>query len=102
MHARVVCFADVGHTGFSAGDQQVEECGLADAGVAAEQCHLAIEQGAQVVDAVAGERRHLMAGVANVVVERHHHVLIVALFVGEQIGLVEHQYHRHAVGFGRG
>ena len=42
-----------------------------------------------------------MTGIADVVVERHHHVLIVTLFVGEQIGLVEHQYHRHAVCLGR-
>ena len=95
-------FADVGYTGLCAWYEQIEQRGFAYARVAAEQCYFAIEQGAQGIDAVAGKRRHLIARITNVVVERHHHVLIVTLFVGEQVGLVKHQYHRYAVGLSRG
>ena len=55
----------------------------------------------QCIDSVARLGRNSMALVADGFVELNHHLLVAALIVVEQIGLVKDKYYRHAVCFGR-
>ena len=94
-------FADVGHTLVGVRDETIDERRLANARVAAEERDLAFEQGPQGFDAFARLCRDSVTLIANSLVELNHHLLIVELVVGEQVGLIEYKYHGHAIGLCR-
>ena len=101
MGACLVGFADVGHALVGVGDEAIDERRFADTAVAAEEGNLAFEQGTEGFDAFARLCRDGMTLVADGFVELNHHLLIMQLVVGEQVGLIEYKYYGHAIGLGR-
>ena len=80
----------------------IDEGRLAHTAVAAEQCNLVLQHRQYAVHTQSRSGRHSHTLVANRTIERHHHLLIVAFFVREDIGLVEHEHRRNAVSLGSG
>ena len=100
--AEVVGGGDFGGAEVGIRDEAIDERGFPHATVATEECDLPFEQGPQVLDAFARGGGDLFAGIADRLVELHHHLLVVQ-FVGiKTVGLVEDQHHRNAVGLGGG
>ena len=81
--------------------EAIDERRLPHPAVAAKQRDLPVQQRTQFLHAVALLCRHLTALIAEADVKRDHHLLVAQQVVVEQIGLVEHQDHWHAVGLSR-
>ena len=101
VHAGIVGIGNLGGTQLSARHESVDKRGFAYTAVAAEHGHLALKQVDERSHSLAGGSRNLAALISHRLVEAHHHRLIVQLFGREQVGLVEDQYHRHAVSLSR-
>ena len=101
VHTRVVRVANFGRAKVYAWQNAVDGCRLAHAAVSAEQRNLIMQQRQQGIYAVALFGRDSHTLVAHGFVQRHHHVLIVSLFLRKQVGFIKHQYHGHAVSLGR-
>ena len=95
-------FADLGGAQVGTGYETVDERRLAHTAVAAEQRDFACKQRAKRFHAVARLSRNLTTLVADGLVERHHHLLVAALVVVEQVGLVKDEDDGHAVSLCRG
>ena len=100
VHACLVCFADIGHTLIGMGNKAIDERRLTHAAVAAEEGNLAFEQGAQLLYALPCRSRDGPALITNGLIEVHHHLLVVQLFVGEYVHLIKYKYHGYAIGLG--
>jgi len=100
VHARVVSVADLSRALSSLGHQLVDESRFAHATVAAQERSLVLYQRSERVDALACCGGDFHALVADGLVERAHHLLVVQFVVGEHVSLVEHQDHRHTISLG--
>ena len=81
--------------------QTVDDRRLAHAAIAAEQGDLPIEQRAQGIEPFACLGRDLVTSIADGLIEIHHRLLIAPHVGIEDIRLVEHQDHGHAISLGR-
>ena len=102
VHAGIVRIGDFCRAQVHTRHQCIDKRRLAHPTVAAQHRHPVRQQRTQPVYAIALHRRHLATDIAHSLVERDHHLLVMTLLGSKQIGLVEDQHHRHAVGFGRG
>ena len=102
VHACVVRIADFRCAQIGAGQDIIDECGLAHAAVAAEKRNLVLQQRLDGVHAHTRGGRHCHTLVADGLIELHHHLLIMALLVGKDVRLVEDEHHWHAVSLSRG
>ena len=100
--AEVVGGGDFGGAEVGIRDEAVDEGGFPHATVTTEQRDLPFEQGTQVFDAITRGGRDLFAGIADCLVELHHHLLVVQLVGVKAVGLVEDQDHRDAIGLSGG
>lgn len=100
VHAGVVGIADGGGAQVGAWYKVIDECGFAYAAVAREGIDFPSQERFELVHAFAGGGREGYGRVADLPVEREHHFLKVQLVGAEQVGLVEHEHHGYAVGFG--
>ena len=98
----VMGIGDLCRTQVGMGHKAVDEGGFSHAAVATEQRDLPFEQGTQVFDAITRGGRDLFAGIADCLVELHHHLLVVQLVGVKAVGLVEDQDHRDAIGLSGG
>ena len=98
----VVGGGDFGGAEVGIRDEAIDERGFPHATVATEQRDLPFEQGTQIFDAITRGGRDLFAGIADCLVELHHHLLVVQLVGVKAVGLVEDQHHRDAIGLGGG
>ena len=85
--ARVVCVAYLRRLQVHSRQQSVDECRFAHSAVSAQHRNLSFQQFFNLVDAHACLGRDGEALVAHSVVEVHHHLLIIQLFVGHAVGL---------------
>ena len=100
--AEVVGGGDFGGAEVGIRDEAVDEGGFPHPTVTTEQRNLPFEQGAQVFDAITRGSGDLFAGIADCLVELHHHLLVVQLVGIEAVSLVEDQDHRNAIGLSGG
>ena len=100
--AEVVGGGDFGGAEVGIRNEAVDEGGFPHATVATEQRDFPFEEGAQVFDAITRGGGDLFAGIADCLVELHHHLLVVQLVGVKAVGLVEDQDHRDAIGLSGG
>ena len=100
--AEVVGGGDFGGAEVGIRNEAVDEGGFPHATVTTEQRDLPFEQGTQIFDAITRGGRDLFAGIADCLVELHHHLLVVQLVGVKAVGLVEDQDHRDAIGLSGG
>ena len=100
--AEVVGGGDFGGAEVGIRDEAIDEGGFPHATVTTEQRDFPFEQGTQIFDAITRGGRDLFAGIADRLVELHHHLLVVQLVGVKAVGLVEDQHHRNAIGLGGG
>lgn len=98
----VMCCTYLGSLDLRFGDEAVKQCALANSAVAAEQCHLVLEQVGESVESLSGLGRTLQTTVAQSIVEVGNVVEIVALILVEQVDLVEEDAYGHTIGLGTG
>ena len=102
MQAGVVGIGDLGGAEIGPGHEAIDEGGLPHPAVAAQEGDLAGQQRLEQIDAIARFGRDLQALVTDGFVECDHHLLVTGLVGIKQIGLVEYEDDRYAIGLGRG
>jgi len=97
----VVCRTDLGRLGLCFGDETVEQGALPHSTVATEQRDLVAKQVGQSLHALAGLGRTRQALVAQTVVEETEVLHVLGLSLIEEVHLIKHDSHGHAIGLGR-
>ncbi len=101
VHARVVGVADFRRPQVGVGQNPVDQGRLAHAAVATEQRYLVLQQGDELPYALSCGGGDFMTRIADGLIERHHHAFVMQFVLRQQVGLVENEDNRHAIGLGR-
>ena len=102
MLACMVGIADLCSTQVSVGHETVDQGGFPHTAVPAEQGNLLLQQRTECLYALSCLGGDGNAVIADVLIERHHHLLVTQQVGIEQVGLIEDEHHRHTISFGRG
>ena len=82
--------------------QTVDKGRFPHTAVATEQCDLALQQRPEFFHAIALLSGDGTALIANSLIERDKHLLVIALVIIEQVGLIEDEHHWHTISLSGG